>query len=390
VEKAKRRAKGEGSLIRRKGCRYWYASFYAAGRQVRVSTKEKVKQKALGELRKLMGKSEAGEPVKNNKLKYGDIRPGLLSNYVEKGNKSLHVLADGTEAIVGLRQLDAYCGYVAAQQDKPGSPGIPVARITTDMSREFVRKRTAEGAGPAMVNRSLQCLRRMLNIACEDRKIAFVPKIRLLKEPPARKGFLPREKFDKLIAALPAHLRPLITFLYWCGARLGEAQQIQWSQVDLNAALIRLEEEQTKNEEPRVLPIPDVVLNMLVDVEPKTGPVFDSTNLRTEWERACAAVGQGTLEEKKSAAGWKYHKYTGLIVHDLRRSAISNLRRAGVPESVAMRISGHKTRDVFDRYNIVNSDDLSAAMRAVEKTAAPISARLVQNAPRRKRKLLKA
>ena len=58
-----RRAKGEGSLIRRKGCRFWYASFYdAAGRQIRVSTQKAVKQEALTELRRLMGKSELGLP----------------------------------------------------------------------------------------------------------------------------------------------------------------------------------------------------------------------------------------------------------------------------------------------------------------------------------------
>jgi integrase len=394
MEKRLRREKGEGSLIRRKGCRYWYASFYdAAGRQIRISTKMEGKQEALGELRRLMGKSEQGIPQANKKLTYGDIRAGLLANYVERGNKSLHVLADGTEAIVGLRQLDAYCGYVPAKQDKPGNPGIPVARITTDMTREFARKRTAEGAGPAMVNRSLQCLRRMLNIAREDGKIPVVPKIRLLREPSARKGFLEREKFNQLVNALPAHLRTLVTFLYYCGVRLGEAQQIEWPQIDLKAGLIRLEEEQTKTGEQRIVPIPDVLLAMLEPIQPKAGPVFDSTNLRTEWARACAAVGLGTLDEKKSEAGWKYQKYSGLIVHDLRRSAIRNLRLAGVAENVAMKISGHKTRAVFDRYNIVSTDDVSAAMRAVqshEKTAAPASARLVQKAPRRQRNLLKA
>ncbi len=354
-----RRAKGEGSLIRRKGCRFWYASYYdMAGRQVRVSTQTEVKQTALGVLRRLMGDRDRGLAPVNAKLFYSDIRAGLLSNYVERGNKSLHTLANGEETIVGLRQLDDYCGFVAGQPDKPG---LPVARLTTDMAREFARKRTAEGAGPAMINRSLQCLRRMLRIAHEDGKIQSVPKIRLLKEPAARKGFLPRADFEKLLAALPENLRPLTTLLYFCGVRLGEAQQVEWLQVDLKAGLIRLEEEQTKTGEQRIVPIPDVLIALLESIEPKTGRVFDSTNLRTEWARACTAVGLGTSVEQASKQGWKWQKYTGLIVHDLRRSAIRNLRLAGVAENVAMKISGHKTRAVFDRYNIVSTDDVSAA-----------------------------
>ncbi|HEV2521969.1 MAG TPA: site-specific integrase [Candidatus Acidoferrales bacterium] len=384
-----RRAKGEGSLIQRKGCKFWYASFYdESGKQQRVSTKEESKQSALAVLRKLMGKSERGEAVKETKLAYGDIRGGLIANYVERGNKTLEVGIDGTEIVNGLRALDSYCGYVPAKDDKPGNPGVRVAKITTDFAREFAKQRAAEGLSNATINRSLQCLRRMLNIAKEDGKIIAVPKIRLLKEPAARKGFLPLEKFEELLAALPVHLRPLITFLYYCGVRLGEALQVEWSQVDLKAALIRLEEEQTKSGEARVIPLPDVLVSTLSRVEPKRGRVFDSKNLRSEWVKACVAVGLGTSEEMTSANGWKWDRYSGLIVHDLRRSAVRNLRLAGVSETVAMKISGHKTPEVFRRYNIVSTDDVTAAMRAVE-SAAPISARSVQSGPSRKVKLLK-
>jgi integrase len=190
---------------------------------------------------------------------------------------------------------------------------------------------------------------------------------------------------------VPTHLRPLILFLYWCGVRKREALSIEWPQVDLKARLIRLEEEQTKSKEPRIVPLPAVLINLLTETTPKVGRVFTDTNLRTEWEKACAACGLGTREKVEGKYTW--HRYKGLLVHDLRRSAVRNLRRAGVPETLAMKISGHKTRDVFERYNIVSTEDISEAMRQLETASLPPSkpvnsAKLVQNQPRRPRKPL--
>jgi hypothetical protein len=103
---------------------------------------------------------------------------------------------------------------------------------------------------------------------------------------------------------------------------------------------------------------------MLRHVEPKVGRVFDGTNLPKEWITACAACGLG---RKIEVEGKKYDlRYEGLIVHDLRRSAVRNLVNAGVPETFAMKISGHKTRSVFVRYAIASEADLTKAMRRVE------------------------
>jgi hypothetical protein len=98
--------------------------------------------------------------------------------------------------------------------------------------------------------------------------------------------------------------------------------------------------------------------------EPKVDRVFDGANLRKEWVAACAACGLG---RKIEVEGKKYDpRYEGLIVHDLRRSAVRNVVNAGVPETVAMEISGHKTRSVFDRYAIASEAELMMAMRRVE------------------------
>lgn len=110
------------------------------------------------------------------------------------------------------------------------------------------------------------------------------------------------------------------------------------------------------------------MIDLLRSIEPKRGKVFDATNLRVEWERACSACALGTRTEVKpdgDDGGYKWHAYKGLRLHDLRRSAVRNLIRAVVSQKVAMDISGHKTVNVFQRYNITSTDDV-LAMRLVE------------------------
>jgi integrase len=163
----------------------------------------------------------------------------------------------------------------------------------------------------------------------------------------------------------------------------GEAKQIEWRQVDFRGALIRLEEDQTKNSEARTVPLPDVLVRMLKRIEPGEGTVFDVTNLRKAWCKACVAAGLGTLTEVE---GKPDPRYTGLIIHDLRHSAIKNLMNVGVNEKVAMEISGHKTRAVFDRYHIVDTQDVVDAMRRLQNGEKIVEIAL----PGRRRKLLKA
>ena len=159
------------------------------------------------------------------------MRAGLLANYTERGNKSLRTRASGEETIPGLPQLDTYFGY------SDDNPGPSVVQIGTDTGRAFVEQRQAEGVGNAVINRSLACLRRMLRIAHEDGKLPAVPIIRLLKEPPARKGFVELAKFDELLGLLPTHLKPYVCFLYHCGGRSeAEAAQVDWAQWICSAA----------------------------------------------------------------------------------------------------------------------------------------------------------
>lgn len=329
-----------------------------------MTTGTKVKQEAEAFLRKQMSavRDNRQAPLTDvRKIKYANLRAGLLASYTELGNKSLLTRADGEESVMGLPQLDSFFRYSTSNS------GPSVLQIGTDTARAFVKQRQSEGVGNAVINRSLACLRRMLRIATEEGKITVMPKINLLKEPKPRKGFVNDAQFECLIKMLATHLRAYITFLYHCGGRSGEAKQIDWSQVDLERRLIRLEDDQTKNSEGRTVPLPSVLVMMLREIELKRGLVFDTTNLRKEWAKACVACGQGFMIPVE---GKKYDpRYEGLTLHDLRRSAARNLLQAGVPETVIMKIGGWKTRSVFDRYAVASTADLTAAMQRRETYA---------------------
>jgi integrase len=389
----KKREHGEGSLLKiyrkerdAEGKKiekspFWFAQYYAAdGRQIRTSTKKTVKAEALAVLRKLMADRDSGiQPITDTrKISYADLRRGLIASYEERGNRSLLSYADGEDRIPGLRQLDNFFKFSTT------NPGPSVLDITVDTARDFAKARKAEGVGNAVINRSLACLRRMLRIAYEDDKILKVPIVRLLKEPPARRGFVTEEQFGTLLKFLPTHLRPFITLLFFTGVRKGEALSIEWSQIDLADGLIRLYK--TKNDEPRVIPIPSLLRMMLAEVEPKTGLVFCDTNLRKEWMEACVRAGLGT---KIEVEGKPYDpRYVGLTIHDMRRSAARNLVRSGTAETFTMKIGGWKTRSVFDRYAIASETDLTAAMRRVETNG--LGETLVKLAlPAKRRKALK-
>jgi len=113
---------------------------------------------------------------------------------------------------------------------------------------------------------------------------------------------------------------------------------------------------------------------------------------RKAWNRACIKSGLGHMlwfcklchqqvevakqpwppekipDERPECCGLpRRWKYKGLILHDLRRTGVRNLRRAGVPESIAMMISGHRTREVFERYNIKDRRDVVEAMERLEQ-----------------------
>ena len=156
-------------------------------------------------------------------------------------------------------------------------------------------------------------------------------------------------------------LRPVVAMAYYTGMRAGEIFNLCWNQVDLTERIVRLDPGTNKNGQGRTLFLTEELFQLLViqkqtrDTKYPACPwVFFRTgekirSYRNGWDAACGRAG-----------------LPGLLFHDLRRTGVCNLRRAGVSETVAMKISGHKTRSVFDRYNIVDEQDLKEAARKLD------------------------
>jgi integrase len=216
------------------------------------------------------------------------------------------------------------------------------------------------------VNRELAALKRAFNLAMQVERVTRKPHFPRLEEDNVRQGFFEPWEFEAVLVRLPEHLRPPITWAYYTGWRMyGEILPLTWDRVDIEAGSVRLYRGTTKNKDGRVIALPQVLKDILeqqwqqhIDSYPECPFVFhdhgrEMKSFYKAWRTACQSAG-----------------LPGKLGHDFRRTAVRNLVRAGVPERVAMTITGHKTRDVFERYNIVSAGDLEEAARKVDERIA--------------------
>jgi integrase len=259
---------------------------------------------------------------------------------------------------------------------RPFFGNMKVSSVGTDAIRRYIAMRQqpatrvyehgpAREYGPASnatINRGLALLQRAFNLAkkATPPKIRVVPYFPILAENNVRKGFFEDQAFVAVRRALPEEIRPILTFAYFTGTRKSEILGLRWSQVDLAERLVRLEVGETKNDEGRTIPLVAELFEVLAiekqrrdEYWPESPWVFSRAgarilNFRKAWANAVKAAGLDGAAK---------------LFHDLRRTGVRNLVRAGVPEKVAMAISGHKTRSVFDRYNVTSTADLKDAAR---------------------------
>ena len=327
----------------------WWIKYYRQGKCFRESSESTKKMVAKKLLARKEGDIAKGKipGVRFDKVIFEDLADNFLKDYKINQKKSL------AKAQRSVNHL------------KKSFERVRVPQITTPKINEFIESRINDGAANATINRELSALKRMLNLGAQQTPpiVDRVPHISMLIENNVRKGFFENDEFLALRDALPGYLKGFVTFGYKSGWRVSEITGLRWSNVDLNKRIVWLEIGMTKNKEGRTIYLDDELMEIFNTQRSlqKRGEfivpyVFPNRkgddgirDFRRAWSTACQKAGIAKR-----------------LFHDLRRTAVRNMVRSGVPEGVAMMISGHKTRSVFERYNIVSDTDLIIAAQKQE------------------------
>jgi integrase len=343
----------------------WWIKYYRDGRPIYEST-ETTKEKEGRDLLKLReGNVVRGEPVvpRQRRVTFDELAADVVTDYRVNGKRSLGDLE---------RRITLHL--------KPFFGGRRMADITTADVRRYSEMRLAElvkkgtTTSNAQINRELAVLKRAFNLGLQAGKSLHKPYIPMLKEKNTRAGFFEPEQFRAVQAqVLSTALRPVLHFAYITGWRTqSEVLPLQWRQADFEAGTVRLDADTTKNGEGRLFPMTRELRALLEAQREYTRQVEREKGIICPWvfHREGKAI-KSFRRAWRSAC--KKAGLPGMIPHDFRRTAVRKLVRAGIPERVAMTMTGHKTRSVFERYNIVSPGDLTEAARKLDAAMVTVA-----------------
>jgi integrase len=232
--------------------------------------------------------------------------------------------------------------------------------------------RKKEGLKPKTVDVEINYVKTMVIKAFDndllggDVLIAFRRVKKTLKAHSNRRDrVLTVQEFHTLYDKAQSHIKGILAMGYWCGMRKGEIINLTWHKVDLKARIIRLEAADTKERQPKTIPISNEVYKVLARIpRPIHGGhvfLYYSKPITKRFETAMKTTC------KDAGIPWGREVKGGFIFHDLRHTFITDMRRAGVPRTATMSITGHAISDMNERYDTVDEADKLEAIRLFEK-----------------------
>jgi integrase len=352
---------GSGSLYKRG--KLWWLSYYSNTEHVCESSHSSDKGEAKRLLQQRIGQIAEGRYVgpRADRVRFEEMADDMLNDYRINNKKSIN---DATRSVSALARFFG---------------GRRVQSITPTEISAYVAQRQADGLGNGSINRELAALKRMYNLALQSGKIIRKPHIEMLQEDNVREGFFESDQFQAIHAMLPEYLKGPMAFAYLTAWRVrSEVLNLWWSNIDFKAGTVRLEPGTTKNKKGRLIYM-SPALRSLLEQQYEANRIFQRENGQIV---PLVFHNQGKPIRNYYKAWHKACRLAGLparIPHDFRRTAVRNMVRVGIPERVAMEMSGHKTRSVFDRYHIVSEGDLKEA--AEKLSAVDLATNLATVAP---------
>lgn len=330
-----------------KNSRFWWVKFSVRGKVFQETANTESKNEALKFLSRRKDEEATGKAVDCEKVTVAMLAEKMMDMWKRDERKE------------STREWAAYCWMHLLPYF--GRMKAADALLTASIEA-YQDRRKAEGASNGTANRELTVLSCAFTIGYMNKPRLVPAKLSFtrLPEPKGRQGFVEEAQYRALAANCPElYMRPMLALTYSFGFRKAELLTLQVSDVDIMAGTIRLRT--SKNGEPRQVNLTAETRGLLAACIAGKSPE-DAVFTRG---RVPVADFRGTWGAVTKSAGCE-----GLLFHDLRRSAVRNMIGAGIPEGVCMKISGHKTRAVFDRYNIVSEKDLTDAAKKIEKAAS--------------------
>jgi integrase len=290
----------------------------------------------------------------------------LKNEALEARQRGLQGIFLWQQAIV--RYLEEFAEKNSLSDDKdhlkkldPYLRSLKLDAIDMTVLQPFIRDRKSkDGVSNATINRALEVVRRILNVAHQDwRWLKGVPKIRMLKEPRRRVRFLRREEADRLIGFLPGHMKPIVEFALSTGCRAGEILGLEWSRVDLDRKVAWLDHGTTKSGEGRGIPL-------------NADAVAALESTRGQHARWCFTyAGKRMLT---SSTAWDSAKQRAGIedfrFHDLRHTWASWHVQSGTSLAELMELGGWKSYEMVLRYAHLAPEKLIFVAGRIERQAS--------------------
>lgn len=343
----------------------WWLDFTVDGQRYRESSGARKKADALAMLRQRIAEVEGGVFVPQSETcDMAELRLLVETHYRTEGRKSLR------RAMGAFKHLERLLGRHEARA------------LSYAVVGAYIAKRQEEGAANSTIRKELAALGLSLKLAHLAGRIGKVPVLPSLSVSNTRTNWLDEPEIQALRDALPDDYADAVEFAAWTGWRKSEVFGLTWDRVDWSAGEVRLAVGSTKNREGRTFPFR--ALPQIEEVLRRRRHVTDAVELAGERVVRHVFHVSGAPFSSRFYPIWREAaKAAGVPdawFHDLRRSAVRRLERAGVSRSVAMKLTGHKTEAIYRRYAIADSKALEEGvekLRSFAESRAPGARKVV-------------